>query len=94
MPKLAELMDTAEHDVLAYMDFPPQHRAKLHSTDEIDKTFPVLAGYPPCARVTAWQRAGPRGVSPAAQPYRRSSFAAPVRPLPGLLGCQLRTACW
>src|SRR3954471_12613483 len=28
-PKLAALMDESEHDVLAYMGFPAQHRAKL-----------------------------------------------------------------
>ena len=39
VPKLAALMDEAETDVLAYMSFPPQHRAKLHSTDEIDNLF-------------------------------------------------------
>jgi hypothetical protein len=93
VPKLAELMDAAEHDVLAYMDFPREHRAKIHSTDEIDKTFPVVIAYPPSARVTARRRAGPGGASPAAQPYCRSSFAAPVRPLPAPLGCQFRTAC-
>jgi hypothetical protein len=38
-PKLATLMDESEHDVLAYMTFPGQHRTKLHSTDEIDKPF-------------------------------------------------------
>ena len=32
-------MDDAEVDVLAYIAFPAQHRAKLHSTDEIDKRF-------------------------------------------------------
>ena len=37
VPKLARLMDTAEEDVLAYMGFPPQHRTKLHSTDETEK---------------------------------------------------------
>ena len=30
-PKLAALMDEAEADVLAYMNFPAQHRTKLHS---------------------------------------------------------------
>ena len=30
-PKLAALMDESEHDVLAYMTFPAQHRTKLHS---------------------------------------------------------------
>jgi transposase-like protein len=39
LPKLAALMDDAEADVLAYMSFPAQHRAKLHSTDEMDKRF-------------------------------------------------------
>jgi putative transposase len=29
-PKLAALMDDSEHDVLAYMAFPFQHRTKLH----------------------------------------------------------------
>lgn len=36
-PKLGNLADESEHDVLAYMAFPTQHRAKLHSTDEMDK---------------------------------------------------------
>ena len=37
VPKLAALMDEAETDVLAYMSFPPQHRAKLHSTNPIER---------------------------------------------------------
>ncbi len=37
LPKLAALLDEAEADVLAYMTFPKEHRAKIHSTDEIDK---------------------------------------------------------
>jgi putative transposase len=36
-PKLAALMDSAEADVLAYMTFPPQHRAKLHSTNPLER---------------------------------------------------------
>ena len=35
--KLATLMDDAEADVLAYMKFPPQHRAKLHSTNPLER---------------------------------------------------------
>lgn len=35
--KLATLMDDAEADVLAYMSFPPQHRAKLHSTNPLER---------------------------------------------------------
>ena len=37
VPKLATLMDDAEPDVLAYMSFPPQHRAKLHSTNPLER---------------------------------------------------------
>jgi putative transposase len=37
VPKLAALMDEAEADVLAYMSFPTQHRAKLHSTNPIER---------------------------------------------------------
>lgn len=37
VPKLAALMDTVETDVLAYMTFPTQHRAKLHSTNPLER---------------------------------------------------------
>jgi transposase-like protein len=30
-------MDASEHDVLAYMAFPRQHRTKLHSTNPIER---------------------------------------------------------
>ena len=36
-PKLADLMDASEHDVLAYLAFPVQHRAKLHSTNPLER---------------------------------------------------------
>ena len=36
-PKLAALMDESEHDVLAYMAFPAQHRTKLHSTNPLER---------------------------------------------------------
>src|SRR5690606_6674046 len=37
VPKLATIMDDAEHDVLAYMSFPREHRAKLHSNNPIER---------------------------------------------------------
>ncbi len=37
VPKLAAMMDEAEHDVLAYMTFPREHRTKLHSTNPIER---------------------------------------------------------
>ncbi|ESR22556.1 Mobile element protein [Lutibaculum baratangense AMV1] len=36
-PKLADLMNESEPDVLAYMTFPPQHRTKLHSTNPLER---------------------------------------------------------
>jgi transposase-like protein len=60
LPKLATLMDDAEPDVLAYMTFPKEHRAKLHSTDEMDKTCRRKLCYAGGARATPWRRAEPR----------------------------------
>ena len=37
VPKLAAILDDAEPDVLAYMTFPREHRAKLHSTNPIER---------------------------------------------------------
>ncbi len=37
VPKLANLMDQAEPDVLAYMTFPREHRIKLHSTNPLER---------------------------------------------------------
>ena len=35
--KLAAFMDESEHEVLAYLGFPAQHRAKLHSTNPLER---------------------------------------------------------
>jgi putative transposase len=37
IPKLAALMDSTEHDALAFMTFPQTHRAKLHSPNPIER---------------------------------------------------------
>jgi transposase-like protein len=37
LPKLAQAMEEAEDDVLAYMTFPAQHRTKLHSTNTLER---------------------------------------------------------
>jgi len=36
-PKLAEMMDEAEPDVLAFMSFPKAHRAQIHSTNPLER---------------------------------------------------------
>ena len=37
VPRLAALMDEAEGDVLAFMAFPKEHRAKIHSTNPLER---------------------------------------------------------
>lgn len=37
LPKLATLLDGAEEDVLASMSFPKEHRAKIHSTNPLER---------------------------------------------------------
>jgi transposase-like protein len=36
-PKLAAFIDDSETDVLSYLDFPEQHRSKLHSTNPLKR---------------------------------------------------------
>lgn len=48
-PKLADLMDAAESDVLAFMNFPKAHRVQIHSTDEIDKPEVILRSRRTCS---------------------------------------------
>lgn len=52
VPKLANLMDAAEEDdVLAFMDSPREHRAKLHSTNPIKRRTGVVGIFPDEAAV-------------------------------------------
>ena len=36
-PKLGAFIDDSEADVLAHMDFPVQHRSKIHSTNPLER---------------------------------------------------------
>ncbi|MBS3025364.1 transposase, partial [Acidiphilium multivorum] len=36
-PKLGAFIDDSETDVLAHMDFPAQHRTKIHSTNPLER---------------------------------------------------------
>ena len=38
LPRLATFMDEADEDVLPYLDFPPAHLVKLHSTNPIERS--------------------------------------------------------
>jgi putative transposase len=37
LPKLAAMMDQAEHEVLAFMGFPRAHRTQIHSTNPLER---------------------------------------------------------
>ena len=37
LPSLAAMMDDAEHEVLMFMDFPKEHRVKIHSTNVLER---------------------------------------------------------
>jgi hypothetical protein len=56
-PKLADLLDRAEQDVLAFMSFPKAHRTQIHSTDplerlnaEIKRRTDVVGIFPPVSK--------------------------------------------
>jgi putative transposase len=36
-PKLAAMMDDAEHEVLTFMSFPKAHRVQIHSTNPLER---------------------------------------------------------
>jgi putative transposase len=56
VPKLAKLMDDAEADVLAYMGFPTQHRAKIHSTNPIERLNGEIKAPQRCCRHLSQRR--------------------------------------
>lgn len=83
-PKLAGLIDDSEHDVLAYMAFPAQHRTKLHSTDVLDKSLSsVVLWWPGTGDRVALS--GAAAASSVGSPHvdGPAAVAAPVRLLPG-----------
>jgi putative transposase len=49
MPKLAKLMDGAEHEVLSYMDFPRAHWLQIHSTNPLERLNAEIK-----RRTTSW----------------------------------------
>ncbi len=78
-PKLAALMDESEHDVLAYLAFPAQHRTKLHSTDALDKRFVASRAMTLSHGRPRGEERGARMRAPSRSLQRRASVAAPVR---------------
>jgi putative transposase len=58
-PKVAALLDDAEHDVLAYMDYPEAHRSKLHSTNPIERLNKEVKRRPALVQRAQRRRSGP-----------------------------------
>lgn len=80
LPKLAGFLEEAETDVLAYMTFPPQHRTKLHSTDEMDKRFFHDRDDDCRNRVRPFFcSAAPRAILPSRPPISQPPRAGPVK---------------
>ena len=68
-PKLKGFIDGTSENVLAYLTFLVQHRAKLHSTDVMDtdvmdKRLVELRAIVSPARTTSWRSAEPRLQAP------------------------------
>jgi hypothetical protein len=89
--KLASFLDEAEADVLAYMTFPAQHRAKLHSTNplervngEIKRRTEVVGARGRADARPLINRAGPTPMPVNANSVARPSnaFTAAKSPLP------------
>jgi putative transposase len=49
VPKLAAFMDDAEADVLAFMTFPKDHRAKIHSLNPL--SISLIRAMQPCRTI-------------------------------------------
>jgi transposase-like protein len=41
--KVAQLLEDAEHDLLAFLDFPVEHRSKLRSTNPLERVNREIA---------------------------------------------------
>ena len=65
VPKLAALMDEAEHDVLAYMAFPREHRQKLHSTNPIERLHAEIKRVPTSSASSPTKTPSPASSAPS-----------------------------
>ena len=90
-PAIGQSWRRAWGEVVPFYAFPADVRRILYTTDEIDNSSSTWRDIFCGARAAARRRAGSEDASPAAQPHRRSSFAAPVLPDRGRRGCQRLT---
>jgi transposase-like protein len=79
-PQLADLMDASEHDVLAYMSFPRQHRTKLHSTNPNERLNKEVKRRADVVGVRAFLRTnGSHALTPQRGLHHAPDRSGPVR---------------
>jgi len=65
VPKLAALMDEAEADVLAFMTFPKDHRAKIHSINPLERLKARSSGAPTSSASSPMKTPSPASSAPS-----------------------------
>ncbi len=84
VPKLANIMNEAGHDVLAHMSFPKEHRAKLNSTNPIERLNGEIKRRTDVLGIRAFLRTnGSHALTPQRRSHHRSRNGAQRRrPVP------------
>ena len=78
-PKVCELLEAAEEDLIAFYAFPPEHWTKLRSTNPLERSTRRSAGAPTSSgSFPNDRRRGPARRRPALRTERRMARAAPL----------------
>jgi putative transposase len=78
-PKLGELMDDAEHDVLAFMTFPKAHWAQIYSTNPLERLNAEIKRRRQGSIPQRWRAGGVKSGSDATLMAQRTQRRASLR---------------